>query len=152
LMAMAGISLAVVQFLLVQRVVKRYGEKRVAIASLIGQVLGDLAIFFAPALWVIYIVNMLLTAISGFTFPTLTTLNTSRVQHREVGLLMGVTSALGSLMNIIAPIWGGIMFDRVMIGAPYWMGAAFLLLAALLLFRQPGVALAATIQVSFQED
>ena len=139
LMALAGISLAVVQFLFVQRVVKRYGEKRVCFTSLVGQVLGDLAIFFAPALWIIYIVNMFVTAVSGFTFPTLTTLVTSRVQHREIGLLMGVTSALGSLMNIISPIWGGIMFDRVVVGAPYWMGAGILLLAALLLTRQNGV-------------
>ena len=107
--------------------------------SLIGQVLGDLAIFFAPVLWRIYVINMFVTAVGGFTFPTLTTLVTSRVQHREIGLLMGVTSALGSLMNIISPIWGGIMFDQVMIGAPYWMGAGILLLTALLLLRQPGV-------------
>jgi DHA1 family tetracycline resistance protein-like MFS transporter len=153
LMALAGISLAVVQFLLVQRMVKQYGEKRVCITSLIGQVLGDLAIFFAPALWMIYIINMFVTAVGGFTFPTLTTLVTSRVQHREIGLLMGVTSALGSLMNIISPIWGGIMFDQVMIGAPYWMGAGILLLTALLLLRQPGVTPAVVVrQESFQED
>jgi len=139
LMALAGISLAVVQFLFVQRVVKRYGEKRVCFTSLIGQVFGHLAIFFAPALWIIYIVNMFVTAVGGFTFPTLTTLVTNRVQYREIGLLMGVTSALGSLMNIISPIWAGIMFDRVMVGAPYWMGAGILLLAALLLTRQPGI-------------
>jgi MFS family permease len=153
LMALAGISLALVQFLLVQRVVKRFGEKRVCITSLIGQVLGDLAIFFAPALWMIYIVNMFVTAVGGFTFPTLTTLVTSRVQHREIGLLMGVTSALGSLMNIISPIWAGIMFDRVMLGAPYWMGAGILLLAAFTLMRQPGVTPMVVVrQESFQED
>ena len=32
-MALAGISLAVVQFLLVQRMVKHYGEKRVCITQ-----------------------------------------------------------------------------------------------------------------------
>ena len=138
LMALAGISLAVVQFVLVQRVVKRFGEKRVCVVSLVGQVFGNLALFFSPVLWGIYLINMGITAISGFTFPTLTTLCTSRVPHREVGLLMGVTSALGSLMNIIGPIWGGLMFDKVMVGAPYWMGAVILLLAAGLLFRQPG--------------
>jgi DHA1 family tetracycline resistance protein-like MFS transporter len=148
LMALAGISLALVQFLLVQRVVKRFGEKRVCVTSLIGQVVGDLAIFFAPALWMIYLVNMFVTAVGGFTFPTLTTLVTSRVQYREIGLLMGVTSALGSLMNIVSPIWAGIMFDRVMLGAPYWMGAIILLLAALLLTREPG---ATPVMVVMQE-
>jgi multidrug resistance protein len=135
LMMLAGIALAVVQFLLVQRVVRRFGEKAVAVASLLGQVIGDLAIFFAPVLWMIYPINMLVTAFSGFTFPTLTTLNTSRVQHREVGLLMGVTTGLGSLMNIFGPLCAGTVYDRVMMGAPYWMGAAVLILAALMLTR-----------------
>jgi predicted MFS family arabinose efflux permease len=100
----------------------------------------------------IYIVNMFVTATSGFTFPTLTTLNTSRVQHREIGLLMGVTSALGSLMNIIGPVWGGIIYDRVMIGSPYWMGAAILMLAAWLLLKQPGVSPATVLTVSVREE
>jgi DHA1 family tetracycline resistance protein-like MFS transporter len=133
--------------------VKRFGEKRVCVTSLIGQVVGDLAIFFAPALWMIYLINMFVTAVGGFTFPTLTTLVTSQVQHREIGLLMGVTSALGSLMNIVSPIWAGIMFDRVMLGAPYWMGAAILLLAALLLTREPGATpVTVVMQESIQEE
>jgi DHA1 family tetracycline resistance protein-like MFS transporter len=153
LMALAGISLAVVQFLLVQRVVKRFGEKRVCITSMVGYALGEVAIFFAPVLWMIYMGNMYVTAIGGFIFPTLTTLVTSRVQHREIGLLMGVTSALGSLMNIISPIWAGIMFDRVQLGAPFWMGAAILVLAALLLMREPGVTpVTVGRQESFQEE
>ena len=152
LMALGGGSLTVVQFLLIQRVVKRYGEKLVCVSSLVGQVLGNLAIFFAPVLLLIYPLNMLISAISGFTFPTLTTLVTSRVQHREIGLLMGVTTALGSLMNIFSPIWAGIMFDRVMVGAPYWMGAAILLLTAILLLRQPGASPVTAIkQETFQE-
>ncbi len=135
LMVLAGIALGVVQFLLVQRTVRRFGEKTVAVTSLSALSLGELAIFFAPLLSWLYPINMLVTAISGFVFPTLTTLNTARVEHREVGLLMGVTTAIASLMNIFGPIWAGVVFDRVMVGAPYWMGAVIIGLAALLLWR-----------------
>jgi predicted MFS family arabinose efflux permease len=55
-------------------------------------------------------------------------------------------------MNIISQIWGGIMFDHVMIGSPYWMGAIILGFAALLLTREPGVFPAAVIRGSFQEE
>jgi predicted MFS family arabinose efflux permease len=72
---------------------------------------------------------------SGFTFPTLTTLNTNRVLHREVGSLMGVTTAIGSLMNIVGPLWAGVVFDRVMVGAPLWMGAVIFVMAAVMLTR-----------------
>jgi MFS family permease len=65
----------------------------------------------------------------------LTTLSTDCVPHREVGLLMGVTTGLGSLMNIFGPLWAGTVYDHVMVGAPYWMGAVVLVIAGLMLLR-----------------
>jgi MFS family permease len=118
---------------LVQRLVPRFGARAVAIGSLAGQAAGGLAIFFAPMLWLLYPLNMLNSAMSGFTFPTLTTLTTDCVPHHEVGLLMGVSTAVGSLMNIAGPLWAGTVYDGVMPGAPYWMGAFVLVAAALML-------------------
>ncbi len=148
MMTMSGLSLALAQFLFVQKIVKRFGERRIAITSLAGQAVNNLAIFFAPAFWWIIPIAMVNSATSGLTFPTLTTLNISRVQPREVGLLMGVTTGLGSLMNIFGPLWAGAMYDRVGLGAPYWMGAAILLLAAGMLWllreKQPEKAIQET--------
>jgi DHA1 family tetracycline resistance protein-like MFS transporter len=148
LMTMGGLSLAVVQFLFVQQIVVRFGERRVAITSLMGQAVNNLAIFFAPALWWIFPISMINNATSGFTFPTLTTLNISHVRAHEVGLLMGVTTGLGSLMNIFGPLWAGVMYDRVGPGAPYWMGAVIFLLAAGMLWlireQQPEKAIQET--------
>ena len=137
LLMVGGITLAVVQFLLVQGMVRRFGERAIAIASLLGQGLAALGIFFTPFFWLVFPINMLATGFSGFTFPTLTTLTTNCVQPREVGLLMGVTTALGSLMNIAGPLWAGAVYDGVMAGAPFWMGAGVFVLAGLMLFRQP---------------
>ena len=78
---------------------------------------------------------MLVSAISAFTFPTLTTLSADLVPHREVGLLMGVTTGVNSLMNIFGPLWAGAVYDHIMLGAPYWMGAIILVLAGLMLLR-----------------
>jgi MFS transporter, DHA1 family, tetracycline resistance protein len=135
LLGLGGVALAFVQFLLVRRLVPRFGEQPIAIGSLLGQAAGALAVFFAPAFWMIFLINMLVSALSGFTFPTLTTLATNRVLPNELGLLMGVTAALGSLMNIAGPLWAGFVYDRVMLGAPYWIGAILFLLAALMLMR-----------------
>jgi MFS family permease len=137
LLVLGGIALAIVQFLLVRRVVPRFGEKNVGTFSLAGQALGALAVLFAPAFWMIYPINMLVSATSGFTFPTMTTLCTDRVPHREVGLLMGVTTALGSLMNIAGPLWAGVMFDKVSSGSPYWMSAVLFAVTALMLYKMP---------------
>jgi len=109
----------------------------VALVSIVGQSVCDVAIFFVPLFWPIFPLNMLVSAISAFTFPTLTTLSTELVLPREVGLFMGVTTGLGSLMNIFGPLWAGAVYDHVMVGAPYWMGAIILVLAGLLLLRPP---------------
>jgi len=133
LMAGSGVALAVVQFWLVQRLAPRLGEALLAAISLIGLALGYTGIFLAPILWLVYVVYVFSSTMSGFTWPTLTTLNTNCVQPREVGLLMGVTTAIGSLTNMIGPVWAGLVYDHVMPGAAHWMGAVIFLMAAALL-------------------
>jgi len=133
LMAAAGITVAVVQALLVQRLVSRYRERAVAVTSLIGQVFTALALFFAPVFGLIYPLTVLNSGLSTFTFPTIGTLASNAVSPREQGILMGVTTALGSLMGVLGPLCAGVAYDRVMRGSPYWMGAAVFALAALAL-------------------
>ena len=138
LMGLGGIACGVTNLLLVPRLVRRFGDTKVALSSLIGQSIFDISIFFVPMFWPIFPLNMLISAISSFTFPTLTTLSTDRVPHREVGRLMGVTTGLGSLMNIFGPLWAGAVYDHIMLGAPYWMGAIILALAGGMLLRPQG--------------
>jgi len=135
LLGLGGIAVGASTFILVPRLVPRFGDNKVATVSLIAQSIFDVSIFFVPLFWPIFPLNMLVSAISAFTFPTLTTLSTDLVLHREVGLLMGVTTGLGSLMNIFGPLWAGAMYDHVMVGAPYWMGAVILVVAGVMLMK-----------------
>jgi DHA1 family tetracycline resistance protein-like MFS transporter len=132
LLVLAGITIAVVQRV-VQRMVRWFGEQHLASAALIGQALGALATAVAPVLWPIYLLTMLRTAASGLTFPALGALMTGRVAPREQGALMGVTTALGSVMSALGPLSAGALYDHVAPGAPYWMGAGVFVLAALML-------------------
>jgi multidrug resistance protein len=137
LLVAAGITVAVVQAVLVQWFVSRYGEKTTAVTSLLGQALVALTIFYAPLFWLIYPLTVLNSTLSTFTFPTIGTLASNSVSAREQGSLMGVTTALNSMMSILGPLWAGIIYDRIMRGAPYWMGAVIFALAALILqFRR----------------
>jgi len=135
LMILAGISIALTNSILVPRWVPRFGEKTSGIASLLGMALFFTTIFFAPFLWLVYPLNMLSSMMNAFIFPALTTLSTERVSPWEIGVLMGVNSAVGSLMNIFGPLWAGLVYDHVMTGAPYWMGSLVLLAAAYMLAR-----------------
>ena len=136
LLVVAGITVTVVQAVLVQRVVSRYHERTVGAWSLHGQAVIALAIFFAPLFWLIYPLTVLNNALSAFTFLTIGTLASKSVSSREQGILMGVTAALGSLMSISGPLWAGVSYDRIMPGAPYWMGTMIFVFAGLILSRQ----------------
>jgi MFS transporter, DHA1 family, tetracycline resistance protein len=135
LLVLIGIAVVGVQVTLIQRVVPRYGEKTVAIASLLGMAIGYTTTFFAPILGLVIVLAVVSNAVSAFTFPTLTTLTANGVAPRELGALMGVTTALGSLMSVAGPLWGGAVYDHVMLGSPYWIGAILFVLAAFLLMR-----------------
>jgi multidrug resistance protein len=135
LLVVIGIALAVVQAALVPRLVPRFGEKRMAIVSLVGQAVGGLMMFLAPSYWFIFPAAIFTSSMSGFMFAGLGALTANRVSEREQGALAGVTASLGSLMSILGPLWAGLVYDRVMPGAPYWMGAVILLVAVLALMQ-----------------
>jgi DHA1 family tetracycline resistance protein-like MFS transporter len=135
LMIVAGISVAFSNTLIVPWVIPRAGERVSGTLSLVGLAIFYTTIFFVPQLWLIYPLNMLSSCMNSFVFPVLTTLSANRVEPHEMGILMGVTSAVGSLTNIFGPLWAGLVYDHVMIGAPYWMGAILILVAAWMLGR-----------------
>jgi DHA1 family tetracycline resistance protein-like MFS transporter len=106
LLVLSGVSIALTNTFIVPRVIPLIGEKRSGVSS------------------------MLASCMNSFIFPVLTTLSAEQVEVQEIGMLMGVTSAVGSLTNIFGPLWAGIVYDQVMHGAPYWMGALILLVSA----------------------
>jgi multidrug resistance protein len=142
LFVVSGVGTAVVQGVFVGKLVPRFGEKRMAVASLLGTAVGALLVFAAPAFWMLYPIMFLQSSITGFIWSSLGTLAANRVSDREQGQLSGVNAALGGLMAMLGPIWSGVAYDHVTVGAPYWIGAVILGLACLFLVRvrQPAVA------------
>jgi MFS family permease len=137
LLVVLGITIVLVQRV-VHRLVQRFGEPRLAVFALLAPAFAAVAMFCSPVLWAIYPLAVLRTAGSAFFFPAVGALLSRRVSPREQGALMGVTTALGSAMGVAGPLWAGIAFDRVMPGAPLWLGAAVLVLTSLVLRHGQG--------------
>ncbi len=133
MMMVTGASIALANSFLVPLCVPRFGEKATGVIGLLGLALTSAALFFAPYLWLAILVNVLGSAMSALIFPTLTTLSIERVQPQEAGQVLGVISAVGSLTNILGPLFAGLVYDQVMVGAPFWIGALVLLVAGYLL-------------------
>jgi DHA1 family tetracycline resistance protein-like MFS transporter len=135
LFVFVGVATALVQGLLIERLVPRYGERRVALVGLLASVIGWPLIMLAPALWMLFPITFLQSGITGFIWATTGTLAAGYVQEHEQGQLAGVNVALSGLMSMLGPLWAGAAYDHVSAGSPYWMGALILLCACVLLGR-----------------
>lgn len=133
---LAGAGTALVQALLIQRLVNRMGEVRTAYTAMLVIAAFALAMSFNQIFVLIYPIAFLRSSASGFIFPLMGALSAQRVSRRQQGQLMGVTTALGSLMGIIAPVLAGLLYDALAPGSPYWVAAAFFVAAAFLLRTQ----------------
>jgi multidrug resistance protein len=135
LFAFIGLVLALVQGLLVGRVVKRVGEARLIPIAI--SVIG-LGIGLVPFAWS---VPALLGAVGtlaigmGFNGPALSSM-VSRLTHADdQGGMLGLASSLASLGRVVGPAWGGYLFDHLGMTTPYLSAAAIMFVAV-------GVALA----------
>jgi multidrug resistance protein len=129
LFAFIGATLALVQGLLVGRVVKRIGEARLIPIAI--SVIG-LGIGLVPFAWS---VPALLGAVGtlavgmGFNGPALSSM-VSRLTHADdQGGMLGLASSLASLGRVVGPAWGGFLFDHLGMTTPYLSAAAIMFVA-----------------------
>ncbi len=130
-----GIATALVQGALTERLVPRYGEKRMALVGLLASVIGWPLIMLAPALWMLFPVTFVQSGVTGFIWATTGALAASYVPEHEQGQLAGVNVALAGLMAILGPLWAGAAYDSLSPDSPFWIGSIILLVACLLLAR-----------------
>jgi len=132
LFVMTGAVTFVTQKWFVQPVVARFGEKRMAIASLIGQAIGFVLIFNVPQFWMLFPVALLINGIGSFIWSCIGSLLATKVEPREQGRLSGVNAAIQSLMAVLGPLTAGLIYDKIYPGSPYWMGAILFVIGALI--------------------
>jgi MFS transporter, DHA1 family, tetracycline resistance protein len=135
LFVISGIATTIMQATFVQRFMPIYGEKRMGIFSLSGNAIGALLIFVAPVMWMLYPIVFVQSLALSFIFSALSTLAANRVSERGQGQLAGVSAAVNGLVAALGPLWAGVVYDRVMPGAPLWMGAILLGVAGLLMLQ-----------------
>jgi DHA1 family tetracycline resistance protein-like MFS transporter len=141
-----GLASAVMQGLLLGRLLKRLGERRLVIAGMVSGLVAFTLYGLATAGWMMYAIigaNLLGFAVA----PGLNALVSKAADPREQGLAMGSLASLGSLMAVIAPMMGAPLLAAVShlpagdwrIGAPFFLSAALqvgALLLAILHFRR----------------
>jgi DHA1 family tetracycline resistance protein-like MFS transporter len=132
-LVLSGAAIALGQVFLVPRLVVRPREAPVAVASLICLAVGSIGLAVAPSVWLFCVVLVLFAVVSNLVFPSLGAIGTRRIGGQEIGQLIGVNTALSSLMSVIGPLWAGAAFDAIHPRAPYLLGAAIYMVPVLIL-------------------
>jgi multidrug resistance protein len=130
--AFIGLVLAVVNGLLVGRVVPRLGERRLvplAIALIAGALLLVSTAHTVPSL---FAVCGVLALGMGFNNPALTSAVSRLSDPAEQGGMLGLAQSLAALGRIIGPVWGGYLFERAGMTTPF-ISAGIVMAGALLL-------------------
>ncbi|HTW26575.1 MAG TPA: MFS transporter [Acetobacteraceae bacterium] len=130
-LALIGASTAVVQALLVRRVVGRLGERRAALAGYVLAAAAYASYAFAIGGWMIYL-GLVLQALGAVSGPAVQAMVSQRAGADRQGETQGALSSLQGLTSIVAPLIAGWLFGVFAAGgAPVRFPGAPFLLAAL---------------------
>lgn len=133
--AYLGVVVTIVQGGLVGPLVRRWGERRVAIFGAVAFAIGLAATPLAPTPSAVAVALAILALGQGTAVPAVSALISHRAPGSEQGRLLGVSQSLSALGRVVGPVWGGLAFSGIGIGAPYLTGAAVVALAAAALTR-----------------
>jgi DHA1 family tetracycline resistance protein-like MFS transporter len=143
-LALAGVCTAAISALLVRPIVNRLGERR---TLYVGQFFGALGVLMAglARTGAVYLGSIPIISIWNISSPAANGMMTHRVSESEQGELQGAISSLRAIAMMIGPGLFSFTFSFFidqkrgwnLPGAPYYLGAALLFLAATLATRIP---------------
>jgi multidrug resistance protein len=134
LFAFIGVILAVVQGVLVGRVVERIGERALIPVALL---LITLSIGMLPFVWNVptLLVALAFLAVGmGFNSPALSSMVSQLSNADDQGGTLGLASSLASLGRVVGPAWGGYMYDAYGMTTPYLSAAGLMFFAVVVSF------------------
>lgn len=149
MLALVGVCSAIVQVLLIRRLIPLLGERRTLLTGLAFGICGFIIFGFAGTGW-LFLLGVPISALWGLAAPATQALITRQVTPDAQGRVQGALMSLVALAGIVAPLsfastFGLFISDRAPLhlpGAP-WLLAATLLFAGLLVgwrFARPAPA------------
>ena len=107
--------------------VRRFGERGVMRLGLAGLAAGFALQTLAPSIPTFAAAIVLIPVGTALLFPATTSLVSRYAEPHELGATMGVQQAYGGVARLFGPLWAGLAFERLGIGAPFWISAGLAL-------------------------
>ncbi|MBU0495098.1 MAG: MFS transporter [Chloroflexi bacterium] len=111
---------------------RRFNDKQLIFGGSVLAAFSLLAWALTPNVWVLLIVLVPLALASGVLNVVINSSLTKSVYPEEVGGILGLSAALGSVARVISPVVGGFLLGQVSPAAPGILGAV--LMAWLIVF------------------
>jgi multidrug resistance protein len=127
--AFIGVVLATVQGVLVGKVVKRIGERRLIPLAMFAIALGLGLVPFAWSVPTLLAALGVLSLGMGFNNPSLSSMVSQLADANDQGGILGLASSLSSLGRVVGPAWGGYLYDAYGMRTPF-ISAAMLMAVA----------------------
>ncbi|MES1172119.1 MAG: MFS transporter [Bacteroidota bacterium] len=136
-LGLVGVTAVVVQGGLIGRLNRRYGEVRLLVAGLLLQTAGFLLLGAAPRVaaaprGALAAACVLIACGSGLVSPSVSSYVSRRASAGTQGLMLGTLQSFSALARVLGPALGGLLYQAVSPGAPYFAGGAGMLVAAVL--------------------
>lgn len=132
-----GLTIALVQGGFVRRMAPKMGERKLCRIGLVLLIPGFLLTGAATSVGMLYAGLFLLAAGSALEMPTLSALVSLYASDEHQGLALGSFRSMGALSRAIGPLLGAGLYWSLAPWAPYYLGAAFLLLPLFLAGKLP---------------
>jgi MFS family permease len=129
--AYVGVCAVFIQGMLYGWVQPRVGERWLSLIGLGLMALGLAGMAAARRPGYLFPLVGMVALGSGLSIPSLSGLASRRVESGAQGRLMGGMQAMLSVAMISGPALAGLAFERLSVGAPYWLGSVLAALALL---------------------
>jgi MFS family permease len=120
ILTVVGMFGVVAQTWLVGPLIRRFGEKHLAIFGNLARGLAFVGLALFPSLAAVIISIPLMSIGGGVALPALIALLTFTAPPGDRGRVIGLNQSAAALGNIIGPLLAGFLFDSVHPNAPMW--------------------------------
>ncbi|HUK60124.1 MAG TPA: MFS transporter [Stellaceae bacterium] len=132
-----GVLLAALQGGAIGHLSRRFGEARLVTSGAVVIGVGLLGLALAGSLWSVLVVTGLLSIGMGLLNPSVTSLVSQLAGTEERGGILGVSQSASSLARIVGPAVAGAVFTLWGRDAPFYLGAALMVLVVAMALGLP---------------
>lgn len=133
----AGAVTVLVRGVLLGPLVRRYGEPRTVRLGALSLAAALVLVSVIPNAWWLGLTVTLHAVGAGTLFPVLASLVSRATDAHSQGSILGGSQVVGGLGRVTGPIWAGLLFQRLGIATPFFVGATAVAVALVLALRIP---------------